>query len=288
MPVPVMLPEESMDALELLRLQLRLTKDLRDAARYISPQQQRILVDLYYQIQENRKRLANQVRHAQQEPNAWVTTMAGFMQQMEKLVAGALHISAKETAVGRWALSIVGIGPVIAAGLAAYVDITKTPSVSALWSLAGYNPTVQWKKGQKRPWNANLKVLGFKIGDSFCKLHNHKDCVYGHLYAARKQLEVQRNEAGMFRQLATRTLATRTFKDTETRLIYERGKLPAGRLELRARRVAVKRFLSHYFMVAYYEHFGTIPAKPWILTVQPEVHTHFQPPPGYETIFVWP
>ena len=274
--------ETPLDEVELLRLQLRLTKDLREAARYLSPQQQRILVDLYYQIQDNRIRLANQLRHAREEPNAWLTVMGGLLAPQEKLVAGALHIAAKETAVGRWALSIYGIGPVLAAGLGAHIDMTKTPSVAGLWRLAGLDPTSVWEKGQKRPWNVQLKKIRWLISDSFVKFHNREECFYGHIYRARKQLEVQRNEAGDFAALAAQTLATKHYRDNDTKRVYEQGKLPPGRLELRARRVAVKLFLSHYWEVAYYEHFGSIPPKPYVLAAFPETHTQFIAPPGYE------
>jgi hypothetical protein len=266
--------------------ELRLSKDLREAARHLSPQQQRLMVDLYYQVQENRKATANQLRAAQQEPNAWVTFLTRYMTRMEKLVAGALDLASNQQAVSRWAKAQVGIGPVLAAGLAAYIDVTKSPTVSALWSLAGLNPMALWTKGEKRPWNAQLKTLCWKIGDSFCKFHNHPRCVYGHIYAARKQLEVQRNEAGVFRDQADKTLANRAIKDTATRAIYEAGQLPAGRLELRARRVAVKLFLSHYWEVAYCEHYHEYPRTAYILMKEPEVHRHYVAPPGYEA--VWP
>jgi hypothetical protein len=173
---------------------------------------------------------------------------------------------------------------VITAGLAAYIDLARTPSVSGLWSLAGLNPTARWEKGQKRPWNAQLKVLQWKIGDSFCKFHNHKDCFYGHVYAARKVLEVERNAAGVFAAQAAEALATRQIRDAETRATYAAGRLPAGRLELRARRVAVKLFLAHYWEVGYFHLQGVWPPVPYIIAAQPELHTHYIPPPGYEDV----
>jgi hypothetical protein len=267
---------------------MRLSKDLREAARLLSPQQQRILVDLYYQIQEARKRTANQVRAAKEEPNAWITFVAQFLHRMEKLAAGGLDIASNQQAVSRWAKDQFGIGPVIAAGLAAYIDITKTPSVSALWSLAGQNPDAVWEKGMKRPWNAHLKRLCWIIGDSFVKFHNKEECRYGHVYAARKQLEVERNSAGRFREQAEKTLANRRIQDKATRAIYEAGELPAGRLDLRARRVAVKLFLSHYWQVAYWEHYHVLPRSPYIHAAQPGLHTHYVAPLGYEDVFVWP
>jgi hypothetical protein len=286
MPSPIDL--EDVDSPELLIASMRLTKDLRDAARILSPQQQRILVDLYYQVQDGRKRSANQMLAAKQEPNAWVTMMSGYLQRLEKLVAGALDISTNEAPVSRWAKAQTGVGPVLTAALAAYIDIRTTPSVSALWSLAGQNPLAVWNRGEKRPWNAALKVVAWKLGDSFVKFHNHKDCLYGHIYAARKRLEVERNEAYAFRPLAEKTLANKKIKDVATRKIYEAGQLPAGRLELRARRVATKLFLSHYWNVAYYEEYHRLPAaQPYIFAKDPTLHTQYIPPPGYEEVFVW-
>jgi hypothetical protein len=267
---------------------LRLTRDLRDAARLLSPEQQRIVVDLYYLIQEARKASMNQRRAMGQEPNAFVSFLGRFLLRMEKLAAGALDIASNQSPVSVWAKSQVGIGPVLAAGLAAHIDITKTPSISALWRFAGQDPTITWAKGQKRPYNANLKVLVWKIGDSFMKFHNHERCVYGHIYAARKAQEVARNGAGAFSALAAQTLLERQIKDKETRAIYEAGQLPAGRLELRAERYARKLFLAHYWQVAYWEHFHALPPAPYILVAQGKLHTHYLPPPGYEEIFVWP
>jgi hypothetical protein len=267
---------------------MRLDKDLREAAKSMSPSQQRIIVDLYYLIQEPRKRAANQLRATKDEPNTFVDFLFFFLHKLEKIAGGGLDLSSREKAVSRWAKSQFGIGPVIASALEAYIDIEKTPGVSNLWSFAGLNPQMKWDRGQRRPYNANLKILAWKIGDSFVKFHNHPACFYGHIYAARKQLEVERNEAGRFRELARETLATKTFKNAEVRRIYESGKLPDSRIDHRARRIPVKLFLSHYYQVAYYEHYGTLPRPPYIQETQPGLHVHYIPPPGYEHIFIWP
>ncbi len=311
--------EESQQTLEGV---IRLTKDLRDAARELSPKQLRIVVDMYYQIQEARKRAFNQLRTAKEEPNTWISMMSRYMERMEKVVAGALDIATNQTEVGRWAKAQIGVGPVLAGALQAYIDIEKTPSISGLWSLAGQNPLAVWHKGEKRPWNARLKVVAWKLGDSFVKFHKKDECLYGQIYAKRKPLEVERNDAGRFALLAKTTLAERQIRDEATRAWYagrypagttadvlqiatmaEREKfltsvrlepgvgqpmLPLGRLELRARRVAVKLFLGHYYQVAYYEHYKKLPAPPYIQAKEPELHSHYIAPPGYEEIFVWP
>ena len=53
--------------------------------------------------------------------------------------------------------------------------------------------------------------------------------------------------------------------------------LPPGRIHARARRYAVKLFVSHLHHVMYEAEFGTPPPKPYIFT-RPE-HTHFIAPP---------
>ena len=46
----------------------KLTKDLRAATKFLSQEEARYLVDLYYQMQEDRKRTGNQVRSQEGEP----------------------------------------------------------------------------------------------------------------------------------------------------------------------------------------------------------------------------
>lgn len=182
--------------------------------------------------------------------------------------------------------SITGIGPVIAAGLLAHIDIEKAPTVGHIWRFAGLDPTVTWGRGEKRPWNAKLKRLCWIIGDSFVKQKSRESDIYGKVYAARKVQEVERNEAGLFAEQAARALEERKIKDKDLRATYEAGRLPAGRLDLRARRYAVKLFLVHFHHVMYEDHFGEPPPKPYILTnpaVDPtgKDHVHFIGPPNW-------
>jgi hypothetical protein len=102
----------------------------------------------------------------------------------------------------------------------------------------------------RRPYNADLKVTCWKIGDSFCKVSGRPGAYYGHVYRGRKIQEVARNNQRAFANQATKSLETRSIRDPKLRKTYEDGKLPDGRLELRARRYAVKLFLSHWWEVA--------------------------------------
>lgn len=65
--------------------------------------------------------------------------------KIEKNISNQLQAICKSQEVGRWLLSIKGIGPVLAAGLLSYFDITKAEYASAFISYAGLNDN-------NRPW----------------------------------------------------------------------------------------------------------------------------------------
>lgn len=259
----------------------RLSRDLRAAAVTLEASEARYLVDLYYAIQEQRKRAMNQTRASVEddEPNALVRFVLDQFWTVENDIKRAMATYSDGHEVGRWSKTIVGIGPIIAAGLLAHVDVKIATNPSKLWRFAGLDPTVRWQKGEKRPWNARLKVLCWKIGDSFVKFHNHPDCLYGHLYAERKALEVERNMAGAFAELAAATLVDKKIRQPETRAKYDAGQLPDGRIDLRARRYAVKIFLVHWWKVATEIETGRPAPRAWVL--EHGGHTNEIPVPNW-------
>ena len=222
-------------------------KDIRSAAQNLGEDEARYLVDYYYQMQRFRTASKNMMRalSANEEPSVMVGWLSDSHMALEVRIRVALEAYASKHPVGQWMLSIHGIGPVIAAGLLAHIDITKAPYAGNIWNFAGLNPKSEWKKGQKRPWNGKLKVLCWKIGESFVKSSNSEKSVYGKIYRKRKELEVQRNEDGLFADQAKEKLEKFKIQEKATLATYESGKLPAGRVDLRARRIAVKLFLSH-------------------------------------------
>ena len=254
----------------------RLSRDLKAAAATLTTTEARYLVDQYYTMQDTRIRAALQVRDMEKidEPHevvVWIRDQGGVL---ERAVARALGVYAAANPVGALSHSIVGIGPVLSAGLLAHIDITRAPTVGHIWRFAGLDPTVTWAKKQKRPWNARLKTLCWKIGESFVKVSSRPDDVYGKIYAARKLLEVERNDAGLFADQAAASLEGKKWRgDSATKQCYEAGRLPPARLHLRAERYAVKLFLSHWHHVAHEVHFGRPPVKPYVLDHIPG-HTH--------------
>jgi hypothetical protein len=234
------------------------------------------LVDSYYQIQEFRKAGGNQRRAVAQGADAhpFVDYVVDRLAALEKDIQRMMDSATDAHLPTRWGKSFIGIGPVIAAGLLAHIDVRIAKTPSGLWRFAGLDPTVRWSKGQRRPWNARLKVLAWKAGESFKKFSNHRNApLYSRLYRERKALEVARSESGLHREVAEQALATKRWKSaTVAAQHYRQGRLPPGQLDARARRYAVKIFLEHFWRVCYEVEFQKPAPLPYIIEHDPETH----------------
>lgn len=291
----------------------RLTKDLKNVAKTLTDSEARYLVDAYYSIQEYRKSTGNQIRamSESEEPSEVIQWLFANMQTLEVQIKRALDAYTDAFLLGKWCKSIPGIGPVITAGLMAHIDATK-PHVSHIWNFAGLNPAQEWKKGEKRPWNARLLTLCWKIGESFIKVRNNPEDVYGKLYWQRKLLEWRRNLAGELEDQAKTKLEKFKIRKTTDAYLWYSGRLmpkegvtaegmretknhlehcvrvsegwgvqmlPPAHISQRAKRYAVKIFLSHYHQVAYEIEFGERPAKPYV--IEHLGHADFMEPPNW-------
>lgn len=266
--------ESNMESLQ------KLTKDLKLAAKTLTAREVRFLVDYYYIAQEDRKRGGNQVRSLTKtgEPSSVIGWLTLQTSTLEEEIRKALDVYTQSHIMGGWAREVYGIGPVISAGLLAHINIEKAPTVGHIWRFAGLDPTTSWSKGEIRPWNARLKSLCWKIGQSFMKFSNRDDCFYGHVYKQRKEYEVSRNESGANRELAISIAESGRFgKTTDAYKSYSSGLLPPAQLDARARRYAVKLFLSHLHGEWYQRHFNTPPPLPYAIAHLN--HAHFIPPP---------
>jgi hypothetical protein len=273
--MPVMEPIEAIPELSVPEVRRRVTKDVKLAAKTLTADQARFLVDAYYKWQNDRIRSGHQTRTLAEasEPHSSVDWLVGISGDVEKDLKFMLGVYAEGQVAGRWAMSQIGIGPVITAGLLAHIDIAKAPTVGHIWSFAGLNPTVTWNKGEKRPWNADLKRLCWLTGECFTKTANHEDSVYGKLYQQRKAIEVAKNTAGDFASQAAESLAGKKWRaGTNARAAYEQGKLPDARIHLRAQRWAVKIFLAHFHHVLFYATYQQHPPKPYVLDILKHGH----------------
>ena len=247
----------------------RLERDPVTAATTLTVNEARYLVAAYYQLQENRKFAGNQVRGVAEskEPHAVIAWLFDQNATLQKQIKRALDSWTDTIPAAVWAKGIVGIGPVISAGLAAHIDISRCPTVGRIWRFAGLDPTQVWLPKTKRPWNADLKALCWKIGESFVNASGHPEDFYGKLYTQRKQIEEQHNEAGAFTEQAAAKLKTfNVDKQIVAYQHYSAGKLPPAHIRARAKRWAVKLFLAHYHHVAWTLATGEEPPKPYVIS----------------------
>jgi hypothetical protein len=232
----------------------------------------RLLVANYYQSQDMRKRADMQLRHLGDKQPLWISTyMAESFADIEQQIAKALDKIPTGHVVA-WIRAQRGIGPVITAGLLAHIDIEKAPTVGHIWRFAGLDPSLKWEKGMKRPYNADLKQICWHLGQCFMKQSNDPDCFYGKLYRERKAFEITRNESGTNAELAKAFKvspgATKAVKDK-----LKDGRLPDFNIDARARRYAVKIFLSHMHAVWHWDRFKRHAPTPYVIQFGGHVHT---------------
>ena len=248
-------------------------RDIKKAAATLSVDEARYLVRLYYQMQEYRKAAYNQCRSIGEDPHETLSYFGGRFESDEKDIKAALQKYVEAQPIGQWLMSITGIGPVISAGLIAHIDIDKVCTAGQVQAYAGLDPTKEWKKGQKRPFNADLKRLCFLAGECFIKVSNNENDVYGKLYKIRKEYENEKNARLEYQEQAEHILATKNIgKNTEAYKWYSQGMLPPAHIHSRARRYAVKIFLSHLFSVWYEMVHGEKPPKPYAIAILNHAH----------------
>lgn len=243
----------------------RLNRDLKNASKLLKRREARYLVRLYYQIQKARIRAGNQLVKLKEfgQPYEMVEHFHGMFWIQECQLRLALKHFANEYRIGQWLQSLVGVGPVISAGLLAELDVRGKTTYGHFHRFAGLDPTMEWKEGEERPWNQDLKILVvFKAGDSFIKQQNREGCLYGKLYAERRAKDDAINAAGGFKETAESLLSKFT-RDTVSRASYKKGELPKGHLLSRARRYAAKIFLSHVHHAMYEDYYSFPPPKPY-------------------------
>jgi len=292
---------------------VKLSRDLKKAARHLSRANARWMIDQYYTIQDERIRSASQGRAnaSAEEPKELIDWIFDTMRRFEAAIQGALGEYAQQYKVGQWLMAQYGIGPVLAAACLAHLEIEGRPTVGAFWRFAGLDPTSKWEKKTKRPWNAQLKsILVFKMGESFVKFHGREKCYYGPLWKKHKDKLWLQNIRGQFSETANADVAGKKYGKATQALRWVRGDyslaaveawlaagkgekppenggvgvpmLPPAQIHARARRWTVKLFLSHLHHVMHHDWYGVDPPRPYIFE-HPEAdagvsHTHLLEP----------
>lgn len=251
----------------------RMSKEQVLSAGNLTDPAARFLVANYYASQDARKRCDMQLRHlgdsAHAELEALLRWTADANAVMEGQVARALQKYAEASQIGLWMLSLHGVGPILAAGFLAHLDVTQTETAGGFWAFAGLAAgTQKWERGEKRPWNAALKQLSFHFGECIKRTSNHPDSFYGAFYRERKALLVERNQAGKYAERAK----IYTTKSAEVKRTLATGKLPDGNLDRQACNITAKMFLSHLHALMHWHHYGKVPAKPFAISVLGHAH----------------
>lgn len=131
----------------------------------------------------------------------------------------------------------------------------------------------------KPPYNRKLKVLMWKIGESFVKVSNKPNSLYGALYKERKAYEIENNKKLLYKDQCAKALRFNSYnKNTVTYQSYVNGMLPDKQINERAKRWTVKIFLSHLFEAMYIDKYGMMPQTPYPISrlghvdyIEPEV-----------------
>jgi hypothetical protein len=169
-----------------------------------------------------------------------------------------------------WLKDVRGVGPIITAGLMAFIDINIATSPSKLWHYAGHHVTAEGKlprleKGKKRTWNRRLQTIVWNAGESFVRSGDG----YRALYDRFKEDEISKRvhsvkadpedlageilaeslggkEAGF--KIVNKSSAVALLKKIKgrDRILVERT---PGHIDRRARRRMRKVFLGHLWTV---------------------------------------
>lgn len=132
----------------------------------------------------------------------------------------------------------------------------------------------------KPPYNLELKTKLWLISDIFVKNKN-RGSMYGKLYDMRLAYETERNEKLMYKDQAEKILQEKKITDKKTKECLQSGKLTHSHLVARAKRFAVKLFVSHLYEAMYYEKYHEEAPKTYIIAIKghhdyiaPEVDYH--------------
>lgn len=196
------------------------------------------LIRQFYRVQEHRIAFGGQIR-ALKEQKLNVDPIKKYFDQLfeiEKQMGKDIGSTIKEEEIWKEFLKgVKGIGPLISAGLINLIDIKEAKHISSLWKFAGMDVTDEGKapkrkKKVKSTWNPLMRMLCWKIGQSFLRTGSP----YRRYYDRRKEKELKRKyQEGELAEKYKRSC----YKKEDIYLIK-------GHAHNRATRVMVKRFLA--------------------------------------------
>ena len=152
-----------------------------------------------------------------------------------------------------WLKNIRGISHLLSSQLIAYIDIKKFNQVSSLWHYCGMhvNNGIAPKrmKGSKIDWNPQMRMICYKISDSFIKQRTPK---YRDIYDKEKEKQIKLLDKTRSLKKTIKTLSKSKRKE-ETKsskepIVILSPPKSRGHADMRARRKAVKEFLKDFYL----------------------------------------
>lgn len=242
----------------------------------------RLLTDSFYEVQKTRIQIGNRIAMLKRDYE--IDEAMGA--DLHEMVSGRLIDTEKEIEkrVRKYVKPIPvyqlwigphvkGVSELLAGSLIAGIgDIGRFDTVSKLWKFCGMGINAdgsiqKFRKGEKANWNPFLKKTCWKIGESFVKIADRG--YYGqmlHTYKSREIGKCEKNEIMVMPQADIDKLPK------EQRANY----MSAGHVHNRAKRKAVKLFLSHLWQV-WRECEGLPTNQPYVTMTDPE-HHYYEPP----------
>lgn len=253
---------------EIRALRKAFNKDISSAAKIIPEREVRYLVDMYYTAQNMRVGVEGKLRSIGEEPNAMLVIFLDMFAEVEKDIQAALDAYTYNSDIGRKFREIKGIGPVLTAGWLAHVSVHKADMPSKVLSFGGYNPNMKWEKGQKRPYNAGLKLIFTKMGRAFVFLSN-RNSFFGQKYKDYAAMITAKNDRGEFADRCAELLATRNYKKTTIAYQhYVKGRYPKAHINASARMKTVALCVAILHREHYRQVFDKFPPLPYGVLMQ--------------------
>ena len=207
----------------------------------------RALVEVYYDVQgvriaaEHRIRKAGEHGLAEDGVKALMDWVNERMDKQEaELKAMVLKQIKDEPLWKDWMKGVKGVGPCIAGGMLAWLgDCSRFDTVSKLWAYCGEHVVdghaPKRTRGEKANWNATLRTLCWKAGQSFVRVGDG----YRDLYLREKvRLRGLHPEPVEYDPPRKKKDGTPLLRFTD------------GHIDAMARRKVAKVFLSHYWQMA--------------------------------------
>jgi hypothetical protein len=220
-------------------------EDAKDAAKVLKEREAQFLCGMYLKFQKERVGIQQRTKTLPDEPNRALTFILEEFSAREENMKILMDVYTDKHPIAYEMKKIKGIGPVIAAGYVAHVDMSRVNYFGQVLSYGGYSPSVVWKKGEKRPFNMSFRAVLIHAGRSFLFASGYPDSYFGAHYRMFKRMIEARNENGEYAEKAASKLEKYNIgKTTQAYSAYSKGKLPKGHIIALAKFKCVSLFVG--------------------------------------------